>query len=274
MSRLSQHGGFSEEAIEKAKAQMAESLEFAEQQEPLARNGAGYPSTAGFIEQHFNFEEGALDFARCQRPDGSFYGTGGVCRKGSQTGAKEKEAAKAKAAPKAKAEPKAKAAGGSVSQADVDRLRAEVSAKQKAYEKADKEGNKVMGRYRQDPQNQQRKDELRVSGVEVRNARDMRDYAAKRLAKAEKALDKQNKGVEAKAAVKTLTPRVRELDKAAKAADKRADAADKAWRKSGSPKGEAQRSVRALDKTAKAANKEADRAAKALAKARKTAGEV
>ena len=56
MSRLSQHGGFSEEAIEKAKAQLAESLEFAEQQEPLARNGAGYPSTAGFIEQHFNLK--------------------------------------------------------------------------------------------------------------------------------------------------------------------------------------------------------------------------
>jgi hypothetical protein len=34
----------------------------------------------------------ALDFARCQRPDGSFYGTGGQCRKGSPAGAKEKEA--------------------------------------------------------------------------------------------------------------------------------------------------------------------------------------
>jgi hypothetical protein len=220
-----------------------------------------------------NFDEGVMDavydFARCQRPDGSFYGTGGQCRKGSQTGAKEKEAAKAKAAPKAKADPKAK---GSVSQADVDRLKAEVSAKQKAYEKADKEGNKVMGRYRQDPQNQARKDELRVSGVEVRNARDMRDYAAKRLAKAEKALDKQNKGVEAKAAVKTLKPRVRELDKAAKASEKRAEAADRAWRKAGMPKGEQQRSVRALDKAAKAAEKEADRANKALMKAMKMAG--
>ena len=38
----------------------------------------------------------ALDFARCQRPDGSFYGTGGVCRKGSLTGDKEKEASKPK----------------------------------------------------------------------------------------------------------------------------------------------------------------------------------
>ena len=56
MSRLPQHGGFSEEAIEKAKAQMAEGLEFAEQQESPARNGAGYPSTGGFLEQHFNLK--------------------------------------------------------------------------------------------------------------------------------------------------------------------------------------------------------------------------
>ena len=47
-----------------------------------------------------NFSEGVMeavhDFARCQRADGSFYGTGGVCRKGTQTGAKEKEAKAAK----------------------------------------------------------------------------------------------------------------------------------------------------------------------------------
>lgn len=29
------------------------------------------------------------DFARCQRPDGSFYGTSGQCRKGTEAGAKE-----------------------------------------------------------------------------------------------------------------------------------------------------------------------------------------
>lgn len=36
-----------------------------------------------------NFSEEAqevLDFARCQRPDGSFYGTSGQCRKGTPTG--------------------------------------------------------------------------------------------------------------------------------------------------------------------------------------------
>ena len=57
MSRTPQHGGFSEEAIEKAKAQMAEGLEFAEQQEAPARNGAGFPSTGGFIAQHFNLKK-------------------------------------------------------------------------------------------------------------------------------------------------------------------------------------------------------------------------
>jgi len=40
-----------------------------------------------------------LDFTRCQRPDGSFYGTGGVCRKGTTVGAKE---AKSKIGSKAK----------------------------------------------------------------------------------------------------------------------------------------------------------------------------
>ncbi len=39
-------------------------------------------------EDQVAFEE-AYDFARCQRPDGSFYGTSGQCRKGKESGAKE-----------------------------------------------------------------------------------------------------------------------------------------------------------------------------------------
>ena len=35
-----------------------------------------------------------FDYARCQRPDGSYYGTSGTCRKGSQVGPKEKAALK------------------------------------------------------------------------------------------------------------------------------------------------------------------------------------
>ena len=36
----------------------------------------------------------SLEFARCQRPDGSFYGTSGVCRKGTSVGPKEMKALK------------------------------------------------------------------------------------------------------------------------------------------------------------------------------------
>jgi len=39
---------------------MADNLEFAEQQEAPARNGAGYPSAGGFIEQHFHLKKGDL----------------------------------------------------------------------------------------------------------------------------------------------------------------------------------------------------------------------
>ena len=35
-------------------------------------------------------ETDTFDFARCQRPDGSYYGTGGQCRKGTPVDAKEK----------------------------------------------------------------------------------------------------------------------------------------------------------------------------------------
>jgi len=67
MSRLSQHGGFDEDALKKAKEAMAEGLDFAEQQEPLARNQSGYPSLGNFTEQHF-------DFKQCKRSDGTVYG--------------------------------------------------------------------------------------------------------------------------------------------------------------------------------------------------------
>ena len=50
------------------------------------------------MKNDFEYGEGneylSLDFARCQRPDGTFYGTGGQCRQGTQVGAKEKAALK------------------------------------------------------------------------------------------------------------------------------------------------------------------------------------
>lgn len=73
---------FTEEALAAAKALAA--LKYSENEEDQLR-----------------FSE-AYDFARCQRPDGSFYGTSGQCRKGKETGAKAEEPKKAQA-PKAKA---------------------------------------------------------------------------------------------------------------------------------------------------------------------------
>ena len=57
-------GGISPELMEQAKAAMlAENMDFSEQSEPSARSGAGYPSTGGFIEQHFDFAQAAPDLA-------------------------------------------------------------------------------------------------------------------------------------------------------------------------------------------------------------------
>lgn len=55
----------------------------------------------------FRGETQTFDFARCQRPDGSFYGTRGQCRKGVEVGPREMKAIKQAAA---KGNPKAKAA--------------------------------------------------------------------------------------------------------------------------------------------------------------------
>jgi hypothetical protein len=58
------------------------------------------------------FTEGEIyDFARCMRADGSFYGTGGKCRKGSDAGDKEKEAPKTAGGRKRREAAEAKAAG-------------------------------------------------------------------------------------------------------------------------------------------------------------------
>lgn len=77
MSRMPSHGGFSDELLAKVKEELSGNLEFSEPQPPLDRNKAGMPSIVGFAEQHF-------DFTTCQRSDGSYYGTGGTCRKGSE----------------------------------------------------------------------------------------------------------------------------------------------------------------------------------------------
>jgi hypothetical protein len=57
-------------------------------------------------EDQLAFAE-AYDFARCQRPDGSFYGTAGQCRKGSPAGAKQEESKPKKKLDKGEREGKA-----------------------------------------------------------------------------------------------------------------------------------------------------------------------
>ena len=69
MTRLSTSGGFSPELIERAKAELADSLEFSEQQETSPRNRDGRVSAGGYIETHFNFAESEADTMRKLREE-------------------------------------------------------------------------------------------------------------------------------------------------------------------------------------------------------------
>ena len=60
MANLSTHGDFPRHLIERAKAELAGELDFAEQSEPSVRSGASMPSLGGYIETHFNFEESCV----------------------------------------------------------------------------------------------------------------------------------------------------------------------------------------------------------------------
>ena len=62
MDRLKSMGGVSPELMQQAKeAMLSENMDFSEQSEPSKRSGAGYPSTGGFIDQHFDFSQAAPD---------------------------------------------------------------------------------------------------------------------------------------------------------------------------------------------------------------------
>ena len=183
----------------------------------------GEPSGAGFIDTHF-------DFARCQRADGSFYGTGGVCRKGTQTGAKEKEAPKGKS----KASPKRD------DSKDLKNKKGEVIGTSPRNMLVD--NIKTMEGRLKDSRSEGETKLLKDSIAKAKAKLASEDKAAKPAPKADSKATQAN---------------VRKLDKAAKEADKKAAAADKAWRKAGMPKGDQQKEVRRLDKEAKALNKAA-----------------
>jgi hypothetical protein len=61
-------------------------------------------------QENVEFSEGeTYDFTRCMRPNGTFYGTRGSCKKGSEAGAKEAEAPKTAGGKKRRATAEGKA---------------------------------------------------------------------------------------------------------------------------------------------------------------------
>ena len=133
----------------------------------------GEPSGAGFIDTHF-------DFTRCQRPDGSFYGTGGVCRKGAQSGAKEKEA---------------KSSGGSSVK--------EVKALDTAAKAADKKANAADKKFQKSKSKADQK-AARAADKEAKAANKAADKAAKGLEKM-RSQDAKLKAAEAKVVAQLKT---------------------------------------------------------------------
>jgi len=149
----------------------------------------------------------ALDFARCQRPDGSFYGTSGQCRKGSPTGAKEKAAAKSKAS---------KAAD------KTEQLR-QINTQEGRGGGVGKGGRSPVGKTGV------------VSTKELQATAKSLDKAAKAADKKADAADKKFQKSKSPADQKAA----KAADKEAKAANKAADKADKAFQKSSKESGSA-----------------------------------
>jgi hypothetical protein len=95
MTRLKQHGGW-DPALQ-AKALEVLALRYSEPSDSLDfAKGASLESRvrdellAEFTATFFEATLEVLDFARCQRADGTFYGTGGQCRKGKEVGERER----------------------------------------------------------------------------------------------------------------------------------------------------------------------------------------
>ena len=215
-----------------------------------------------------NFSEGVMeavhDFARCQRADGSYYGTGGQCRKGTSTGAKEKAAPKGKAVPKAGTpERKLADAKADLASAKQDLARKDLTSKERAQAttmkgQAEREVKKLES----------------SGGSSAKDVKAVPKDSGTKSAAAQEQLRQINTqegrgGGAGKPASASPQSEVRALDKAAKAADKKAEAADKAWRKGGMKDKALQKEVRSLDREAKAANRAAERADKAYQSSQK-----
>lgn len=128
----------------------------------------------------------ALDFARCQRPDGSFYGTGGVCRKGSPTGAKEKEAPKGRKSSGKTSESSAKKAAPKASaSSDMKSKRAEVREMDKTAKAANKAADKADKKFQ--------KSKSPADGKEARRLDKIAKSADREANKADKELQRMAK---------------------------------------------------------------------------------
>jgi hypothetical protein len=214
----------------------------------MNNNNFGEPSGGDFIDTHF-------DFTRCQRPDGSYYGTGGQCRKGGQVGDKEKEASSGGKS------------SGRVSDKDAKKLSASLT---KQIGDAAKAGD------------QKKVDMLMKTKGDIDATIKARGGGSQTKEAAKKQEEKASK---MRAVAKDMKPKVKELDARAKDLNKEADRLEKALVKqrkvaAKNPTKENKARVKAIqsetrraDRAAKQADKVADKAAdqfeRALRKAAK-----
>ena len=176
-----------------------------------------------------NFSEKALealDFARCQRPNGTFYGTAGICKSGAPVGAKEKEA------------PKGRKSSGEVSDADAKKLSASLTKQigdaAKAGDKK-KVDNLMLAKDTVDRQIKAR--EKAKATTKPESSTKATQANVRKLDRAAKAADKKADAAD-KAWRKAGSPKgeqqkeVIRLDKEAKALNRAADKMDKEFQKS------------------------------------------
>lgn len=226
-------GGFSEEA-----------LYFFQ----LAASERGY--------DEFSEEGGTYDFTRCVRADGTFYGTKGACRKGSETGAREKEEPKTEGGMKrrATAEGKAaakvasrKAAGEKISagnsrtrlfKEELEKIRDKMKGASpeeqnrmlaEASKRADERAKGGEGKAEAKPAGKPRATsaELKQSQAKLFDEAKAKRAAAKEAEKAAKQIAKETKGDTSKEARMRRDAANKAWDKASTAAER----AQKAWMK-------------------------------------------
>ena len=138
------NGNFSENALKAYQA-------------ALAKNGG------------LDFSEGDLyDFTRCIRPDGSAYGTGGQCRKGTEGEAKKKEGTGARGAREGAEAAKAKGAkGGALLKARAEGKKAALAASRADGGKKISANNARARLFKEE--REQVKDKMRGASPEVQN---------------------------------------------------------------------------------------------------------